>query len=91
MERKIPLRRVVGKAKATEIDEIITSQHPDLHRGDKTYPGIYQQAVTEYMTNMSDEETQEMQELLEEWQAEGPPLDVRLKWVSLLRLFTEPG
>ena len=24
---------------------------------------------------------QEMQELLEEWQAEGPPLDVRLKSV----------
>ena len=31
------------------------------------------------MRNMSDEERQEMQELLEEWQAEGPPIDVRLK------------
>jgi hypothetical protein len=71
----------VGKAKAAEIDEIIKSSHPDLHRGDKSYPGIYQQAVTELMRNMSDEENQEMQELLEEWQAEGPPLDVRLKWV----------
>lgn len=79
LERKIPLRRVVGKAKATEIDDIITTQHPDLHRGDKTYPGIYQQAVTEFMRNMSEEEIQEMQDLLEEWQAEGPPLDVRLK------------
>jgi uncharacterized protein len=62
-----------------EIEEIIASSHPDLNRGDKSYPGIYQQAVSEYMRNMSDEERQEMQELLEEWQAEGPPLDVRLK------------
>jgi len=69
----------VGKAKASEIDQIITSSYPDLHRGDKSYPGIYQQAVSEYMRNMSDEERQEMQELLEEWQAEGPPIDVRLK------------
>jgi hypothetical protein len=43
----------VGKAKAAEIDEIIKSSHPDLHRGDKSYPGIYQQAVTELMRNMS--------------------------------------
>lgn len=69
----------MGKAKATEIDIFITSEHPDLHRGDKTYPGIYQQAVTEFMQHMSDEDTQEMEELREQWQAEGPPLDVRLK------------
>jgi hypothetical protein len=79
LERKIPLRRVVGKEKAAEINEIISSQHPDLHKGDKSYPGIYQQAVTEVMRNMSDEDTQEMRELQAEWQAEGPPLDVRLK------------
>lgn len=79
LERKIPFRRVVGKAKAAEIDDIITAEHPDLHRGDKSYPGIYQQTVSKYMKNMSQEETQEMQEMQEEWQAEGPPLDVRLK------------
>jgi hypothetical protein len=69
----------VGKAKAAEIKDIITSKHPDLHKGDKSYPGIYQKVVSELMKNMSEEETQEMQEMLEEWQAEGPPLDVRLK------------
>lgn len=79
--RKIPLRRAVGKARAAEINEIIRIEHPDLQRGDKTFPGIYQKAVTEYMKNMSDEENQEMQELLDEWQAEGPPLDIRLKSV----------
>jgi hypothetical protein len=40
---------------------------------------LYQQTVSKYMKNMSQEETQEMQEMQEEWQAEGPPLDVRLK------------
>jgi hypothetical protein len=69
----------VGKAKAAEINDIITSNHPELQKGDKAYPGIYQKAVTEYMTNMSVEETQEMEELLAEWQAEGPPLEIRLK------------
>jgi len=69
----------VGKVKAAEINDLITSKHPGLQKGDKAYPGIYQKAVTEFMTNMTKEETQEMEELLEEWQAEGPPLDVRLK------------
>ena len=79
LERKIPLQRVVGKLKADEINEIIRLRHPDLHKGDKSYPGIYQQTVTELINNMSDEETQEMQATLEDWQAQGPPLDVRLK------------
>lgn len=79
LERKIPLRRVVGKAKAAEINDLVTSEHPDLHKGDKRYPGLYQQVLTEYMRDMSDEDTQEMEELRAEWQAEGPPLDVRLK------------
>ena len=79
LERKIPLRRVVGKAKAAEINDRVTSKHPDLQKGDKRYPGLYQQVLTEYMRDMSDEDTQEMEELRAEWQAEGPPLDVRLK------------
>lgn len=79
LERKIPLRRVVGKVKSAAIEAIITDKHPDLHKGDKTYPGIYQQAVTELMSQMSDEETTRMQELLAEWQTDGPPLDLRIK------------
>jgi len=82
IERKIPLRRVVGKLKGAEIDQIISDKHPNLPKGDKTYPGIYQQAVTELMDQMSDEETQEMKEVLDEWQSSGPPLDIRLKFVS---------
>jgi len=66
LERKIPVRRVVGKLKAAEINDIIAARHPDLHKGDKQYPGIYQQTVTEFMANQSDEEKQEMQDILEE-------------------------
>lgn len=69
----------MGKVKAAEINDLITSKNPGLQKGDKAYPGIYQKALTEFVTHMTDEETQEMEELLEEWQAEGPPLEVRLK------------
>lgn len=79
LERKIPLRRVVGKLKAAEIDDIISDKHPGVRKGDKTYPGIYQQALTELMEGMSDEERAEMEGKLKEWQEEGPPVDVRIK------------
>jgi len=79
LERKIPLRRVVGKIKAVEIEEIINERTPNLPKGDKAYPGLYQQAVTEYMTQMSEEEKAEMEEVLEDWQSSGPPMDVRLR------------
>lgn len=79
LERKIPLRRVVGKLKAAEIEAIISEKHADLPKGDKTYPGVYQQAVTEVMSQMSEEEMKRMQEQLAEWQTEGPPLDLRIK------------
>jgi len=84
LERKIPLRRVVGKLKSTEIREIIEETSPNLPKGDKSYPGLYQQAVTQYMSQMSKEERKEMEEVLEEWQSQGPPLDVRLKGVAFL-------
>ena len=57
----------------TEIDELIQTKHPDLVKGDKAYPGIYQQTVTEYMDSMSEDEKTEMEQLLAEWQSEGPP------------------
>jgi len=79
LERKIPIRRVVGKVKSAEIEEIIKERSPNLPKGDKSYPGLYQQAVTQYMTQMSEEERKEMEEVLAVWQSTGPPLDVRLK------------
>lgn len=84
MERKIPLRRVVGKLRMTEIEDIIKANNPDLRKGDKTYPGIYQQAVMEFMSQMTEEEERNMQSVLEQWQSEGPPMDVRLKYVVII-------
>lgn len=74
---------MVGKVKAAEIEAMITETHPDLHKGNKTYPGVYQQTVTQLMSQMSDEEMKSMQEQLAEWQADGPPLDLRIKCVPL--------
>lgn len=73
------MRRVVGKMRTEEIQDLITAQNPDIEKGDKRYPGLYQKALSDYMSHMSNDEKVEMQVVLEEWQAEGPPLDVQLR------------
>jgi len=82
MERKIPLRRVVAKLKAEDIHEIVESTHPDIPKGNKEYPGLFQKAVTEYVREMSDQEAREMEQIRMEWQDSGPPEDVQLRWVK---------
>lgn len=49
---------------------------------DREYLGSYQRAVTTVMTNMSEEDLEEAEKLLETWNKEGGPSDVQLKWVS---------
>jgi hypothetical protein len=50
-----------------------------IQKGDKTYPGLYQKAVTEHIKGLSDDELEEMEATRDEWQSSGPPIDVRLK------------
>lgn len=57
----------------------MTSQYPDIARGDKTYSGLYQKELTELMENMSTEEIAEMQEVQAEWEVDVLPLDVSLQ------------
>jgi hypothetical protein len=57
MERKIPLRRVVAWMKAEEIHEMVNSDHPDVRKGDKEYPGLFQKAVSEYLQELPDNES----------------------------------
>lgn len=79
MERKIPLRRVIGKLKADELQEMVKKLNPDMEKGDKAYPGHFQKALTIMMKDMSSEELEEMEATRAEWQEAGPPIDVRLK------------
>ena len=46
---------------------------------DKQYLGSYQRAVTMVINNMSDEELEEAERLLELWNKEGGPSEVQLK------------
>jgi signal recognition particle subunit SEC65 len=82
LERKIPVRRVIGKLKAEEIDEMVMTLAPDVEKGDKTYPGYFQKALTSLMNKLTAEEMDEMERIREEWQNIGPPIDVRLKYVQ---------
>jgi signal recognition particle subunit SEC65 len=79
LERKIPLRRVVGKLKSKEIEDKVKILNPDIEKGDKTYPGYFQKALTDVMKDLTAEETEEMEATRAEWQEVGPPIDVRLK------------
>jgi signal recognition particle subunit SEC65 len=79
LERKIPLRRVVGKLKANEVYEMVKASDPDMEKGDKAYPGHFQKALTSLIKDLSPEELEEMEAIRGEWQSNGPPIDVRLK------------
>ena len=60
----------------------MASKYPDMARGDKAYPGLYQRELSEIMARMSAEDMAEMQELQAEWEANAPPIDVRLRCAS---------
>ena len=73
MEQKISIQRVIGKLKGDQIERIISEQSPDLRKGDKSWPGAHQKAVTKILA--------EMEKAREKWTTQGPPLDVRLRLV----------
>jgi hypothetical protein len=79
LERKTHVRHVVGKLKADHIDAMISADNPDVKKGDKSYPGLFQKAVSKYIKDLSDEEREEMEKVRDEWQASGPPIDVQLR------------
>jgi hypothetical protein len=46
---------------------------------DKEYIGSYQRAVTTVVNNMSDEDVEEAEEIVELWNKRGAPAEVQLK------------
>ena len=79
MERKIPLRRVVAKLKADDIHKLLVNKDPDVEKGGKEYPGLFQKGLTEYMGGMRKSELAEMEKVRAEWQEARPPRDIQLK------------
>ena len=79
MERKIPLRRVIAKLRTDEIHKSVSAEHPNIEKGDKSYPGCFQRSVTKYISELGPEEREEMEKIRMEWQNRGPPVEVRLR------------
>jgi len=79
LERKISIRRVVGKIRADQLHALTLEKAPNIKKGDKEYPGVFQKSLTEYMSGMNDEEKEEMERKRTEWQESGPPMDIRIK------------
>ena len=68
-----------------EIHKSVLADYPDMEKGDKSYPGCFQKSVTKYISELSSEETEEMEKVRTEWQNSGPPLEVRLKYFHFIR------
>lgn len=79
LERKIPLRRVVGKLKTDRIHEMVKEVNPEVEKGHPAYPGYFQKALTTVMDELTEDEMEEMEAVRAEWQISGPPIDVRLR------------
>jgi len=79
LERKIPVRRVIAKLRTTEIKDLVAEINPDVEKGSSEYPGLFQKALTTYITNLSGDEIQEMEKVRTEWQDNGPPREIQLK------------
>lgn len=58
---------------------MVVADVPEMHKGNKAYPGHFQKALTALMKNLTDDELEEMEKIRVEWQTAGPPIDVRLK------------
>jgi len=57
----------------------VAAGYPNVLKGSREYPGIYQKTLTKYMAEMSRDELKEMEAVRAEWQESGPPLDVQLR------------
>ena len=74
--------------KEDELLEVMASKYPNMARGDKAYPGLYQRELSELMARMSLEDKAEMQEVQAEWEAIALPIDVRLRCASkIIKIF----
>jgi len=51
---------------------------------DKEYIGSYQRAVTTVLKNMSEQDVEEAEEIVESWNKQGAPAEVQLKWVVIM-------
>ena len=81
LERKISSRQVLSKTRAGDIHTLVLEKNPDVQKGDKAYPGLFQQALTELKNSLSRDELDEVETTAKEWQEAGPPMDVRLRSV----------
>lgn len=70
------------------IRDVIKQQYRDLvekeipHKStDKEYLGQYQKAVSKVLNNMSDDQKEEAENLLNSWNKDGAPREVQIKWV----------
>jgi len=68
---------------AAEIHDMVASRNPNIEKGDKSYPGLFQKALTQYMGRMDQPEKDRLETIRGGWQETGPPVDVQLRLVQV--------
>lgn len=68
------IRDVIKQHYRARVDEEIPYKSTD-----KEYLGSYQRAVTTVLNNMTEEDLEEAQNMVDDWNKEGGPSDVQLK------------
>ena len=63
---------------------MVMSAAPDVEKGNKAYPGHFQRCLTALMKTLTAGELEEVERTQEKWQNDGPPIDVRLKFVLII-------
>jgi hypothetical protein len=74
MKQQFTIRDVIKQNYKTLIEKEIPFESTD-----KEYIGSYQRAVTTVLNNMSEEDQDEAQKILDMWNEQGPPPEVQLK------------
>jgi hypothetical protein len=75
------VRRVVWNLKKAEIAAIIEDEMGH-QPGTGAYLGCYQKVTTQVVQNLSEEERVRCQQIADEWNHNGPPLDVKKECVA---------
>ena len=75
------VRRVVWNLKKAEIATIIEDEMGH-QPGTGAYLGCYQRVTTQVVQNLSEEERVRCQQIADEWNHNGPPLDVKKECIA---------
>jgi len=82
MERKLPLRQVIGHFLSDQVGDRVHEWLPDEAPGSRTYFSHWQKALTELIAKLPTAELEKYKEIRTVWQQNGPSPEVQQRCVN---------